>query len=208
MEGTNPVNKKLVAALSGGAALVLALTGCGGDDGDDSKKKVESWAEKVCNGAQPQLKKIKDANAAIQGAADEPDSLKLQRTDSVAFQQISDAYRALGTLVKDVGAPPVDGGDKSQTDAVKELNATSRAYADLKKTVDELDTKNKSKFAEGLNGIAEQLDKLSKSGDGALKRLQEGKVGEAMAKQQGCKRVNTGASAPSVTTNEPAGESS
>lgn len=200
MEGTNPVNKKLVAALSGGAALVLALTGCGGDD-DDGDKKVESWAEKVCDGVQPQLKKIQDANAAIQGAADEPDSKKLQQTDSRAFQQISDAYRALGRSVKDAGAPPVDDGEKTQTEAVKELNATSRAYDDLKTTVNELDAKNKSKFAEGLNGIAEELTKLSKNGDDALQRLQDGKLGEAMAKQKGCQSPSGGAPAPSLDTN-------
>ncbi|MFE6780272.1 small secreted protein [Streptomyces sp. NPDC057702] len=196
------MNKKLVAALSGGAALVLALTGCGGD-GDDGDKKVESWAEKVCGGVQPQLKKIQEANAAIQGAADEPDSKKLQQTDSQAFQQISDAYRALGQSVKDAGAPPVDDGEKAQTEAVKELNATSRAYEDLKTSVDKLDTKDKSKFADGLNGIAEKLNKLAQSGDDAFKQLQEGEVGEAMAKQKGCQRPSGGAPAPSMDVKKP-----
>ena len=37
MEGTNPVNKKLAAALSGGAVLVLALSGCSSDDGSNDK---------------------------------------------------------------------------------------------------------------------------------------------------------------------------
>ncbi|GAA4671183.1 hypothetical protein GCM10023324_24840 [Streptomyces youssoufiensis] len=206
MEGTNPVNKKLVAALSGGAALVLALTGCGGD-GDDGDKKVESWAEKVCGGMQPQLKKIRDANAAIQGGADEPDSKKLQQTDSQAFQQISDAYRALGKSVKDAGAPPVDDGEKAQTEALKDLNARSRAYEDLKTAVDKLDTKDKSKFAKGLNGIAEELNKLGKNSNDAFKRLQEGEVGEAMAKQKGCQRPSGGAPAPSMDANAPAGAS-
>ena len=44
MEGTNPVNKKLVAALSGGAALVLALTGCS----EDNSKKLNNWAKTFC----------------------------------------------------------------------------------------------------------------------------------------------------------------
>ena len=34
MEGTNPVNKKLAAALSGGAVLVVALSGCTSSGGD------------------------------------------------------------------------------------------------------------------------------------------------------------------------------
>lgn len=188
MEGTNPVNKKLVAALSGGAALVLALTGCGGGDED---KKVDDWAKSVCDEVQPQLKKIQGANTAIQGAADEQDSKKLQQTDSKAFQEISESYGALAKAVNKAGPPPVDNGDKTQQQAVKELNATSGAYTKLKTSVDKLDTSDKSKFAQGLKGVADELDKLSKSGDQALQKLQEGKVGSAMAKQPGCQKPKT-----------------
>ena len=63
MEGTKPVNKKLAAALSGGAVLVLALSGCSSDDGND---KLDSWAKQVCDAVKPQAQKIEDANAAIQ----------------------------------------------------------------------------------------------------------------------------------------------
>ncbi len=188
MEGTNPVNKKLVAALSGGAALVLALTGCGGGDGDE---KVNDWAKSVCDEVQPQLKKIQGANTAIQGAADEQDSKKLQQTDSVAFQEISESYGALAKAVKSAGAPPVDNGEETHKQAVKELNATSAAYTKLKTAVDKLDTSDKSKFAQGLKGVADDLDKLSTSGDQALRKLQEGKVGSAMAKQPGCQKPKT-----------------
>lgn len=192
MEGTNPVNKKLVAALSGGAALVLALTGCGGGDED---KKVNDWAKSVCDEVQPQLKKIQGANTAIQGAADEQDSKKLQQTDSAAFQEISESYGALAKAVNSAGAPPVDKGEETHKQAVKELNATSVAYTKLRTAVDKLDTSDKSKFAQGLKDIADDLDKLSKSGDQALRKLQEGKVGSAMAKQPGCQKPKTSAGA-------------
>ena len=62
MEGANPVNKKLAAALSGGSVLVLVLSGCG----DDSSDRLNSWAKQVCDAVQPQAKKIEAANAAIQ----------------------------------------------------------------------------------------------------------------------------------------------
>lgn len=65
MEGTNPVNKKLAAALSSGAVLVLALSGCGGSS-DDSDAKLDAWAKQVCLAVQPQAKKIEAANTAIQ----------------------------------------------------------------------------------------------------------------------------------------------
>ncbi|WP_209446286.1 small secreted protein [Streptomyces sp. MZ04] len=187
MEGTNPVNKKLAAALSGGAVLVLALSGCS----DDGNEQLDAWAKDVCDSVQPQSKKIADANAAIQKETSDNSSPEdVQKTDSKAFQDMSDAYKAMGTAVKDAGAPPVDGGQKKTDDAVKELNAISKSYGDLKKKVDELDTKNQADFADGLKSVAGELDKLSKSGNEALEKLQEGEVGKAMSKQESCKSAS------------------
>ncbi|MEU5699048.1 small secreted protein [Streptomyces aurantiacus] len=193
MEGTNPVNKKLAAALSGGAVLVLALSGCGSDDNSD---KLNSWAEQVCDAVQPQAKKISAANTAIQKqTSDNSTPADVQKTDSQAFQDMSDAYKAIGSAVNKAGAPDVDDGEKKQTDAVKELNTISASYGDLKKQVDGLDTKNQAKFADGLKGIATQLDKLSQSGNDALAKLEEGDVGKAMAKQESCKSASSSAPA-------------
>ncbi|PWI17093.1 small secreted protein [Streptomyces sp. Act143] len=193
MEGTNPVNKKLAAALSGGAVLVLALSGCSSDDNND---KLNSWAKQVCDAVQPQAKKIEAANAAIQKqTSDNSKPEDVQKTDSQAFQDMSDAYKAIGAAVTKAGAPDVDNGEKKQQDAVKELNSISASYASLKKQVDELDTKDQGKFADGLKDVATELDKLSTSGSDALKTLEEGDVGKAMAEQESCKSASTTPSA-------------
>ncbi|MFF3485174.1 small secreted protein [Streptomyces sp. NPDC002701] len=192
MEGTNPVNKKLAAALSGGAVLVLALSGCSSDDSGD---KLNSWAKQVCDAVQPQAKKIAAANTAIQKqTSDNSTPAEVQKTDSQAFQDMSDAYKAIGSAVNKAGAPDVEDGEKKKTDAVKELNTISASYGDLKKQVDDLDTKDQGKFADGLKGIATQLDKLSQSGNDALAKLEEGDVGKAMAKQESCKSASASAS--------------
>ncbi|WP_299530254.1 small secreted protein [uncultured Streptomyces sp.] len=187
------MNKKFAAALSGGAVLVLTLAGCS----DDSDDKVNDWAKEVCDQVQPQLQKIANANAAIQQqTADNSKPADVQKTDSAAFQQISQAYKALGTAVDKAGPPPVDNGETTQKEAVKELNASSAAYANLKTKVDELNTKDQSEFADGLKGIADELNKISTSGDEALNKLQSGEVGSAMAKQKGCQKP-TASTSPS-----------
>ncbi|MFI6857186.1 small secreted protein [Streptomyces sp. NPDC050416] len=184
MEGTKPVNKKLAAALSGGAVLVLALSGCGGDENE----KLDSWAKEVCDAVQPQAKKIESANASIQKeTSDNSKPEDVQKTDAKAFQDMSDAYKAIGAAVTKAGAPDVENGEKKQQDAVKELNTISTSYASLKKQVDGLDTKDQGKFADGLKDIATELDKLGKSGNDALRTLEEGEVGQAMARQDSCK---------------------
>ncbi|MEU1122397.1 small secreted protein [Streptomyces sp. NPDC005899] len=192
------MNKKLAAALSGGAVLVLTLSGCS----DDSDNKVNDWAKKVCDQVQPQLQKIANANAAIQQqTADNSKPADVQKTDAAAFQQISQAYKALGAAVDSAGPPPVDDGETTQREAVKELNASSVAYANLKTKVDALDTGDQAKFADGLKGVADELNKISTSGDQALKKLQSGEVGSAMAKQKGCQKPKPSAppaSAPSA----------
>ncbi|MET8677293.1 small secreted protein [Streptomyces sp. NPDC004647] len=185
------MNKKLMAALCGSAALGLALSGCG-DDGSD---EVDSYARKVCDQVQPQLKKITDANQSITSTAADGKPADIKKADSAAFQQISDAYAAMSDSVEKAGTPPVDNGEKIQTDAVKELDATSKAYADLKKAVDKLDTKDQGKFADGLKGVADELDAVNKVGDDAIKKLQSGEIGTAMSKQAGCKRPTTSPSA-------------
>ncbi len=193
LEGTDPVNKKLAAALSGGAVLVLTLSGCS----DDSDNKVNDWAKKVCDQVQPQLQKINNANASIlEKTGDNNTPADVQKADSVAFEEMSEAYKALGTAVDSAGPPPVDGGEATQKAAVKELNASSKAYADLKTQVDALDTKEQSKFADGLKSIADELNKISTGGDQALKKLQSGEVGAAMSKQEGCQR-QTASTGPS-----------
>ncbi|MET7639594.1 small secreted protein [Streptomyces sp. NPDC005438] len=183
------MNNKLATALAGGAVLALALTGCG----DDGNKELESWSKKVCDRVQPQVKKIEDANDSIdQASKGDTSSKDVKETDSKAFSDISDAYGSLSKAVDNAGAPPVDDGEKLQKDAVKELNALSTQYGDLKKRVDKLETKDQGKFAEGLKGIASELEKLGKSGDKSLSKLQSGEVGEAMGKQKGCQRAPGG----------------
>ncbi|MGW0790322.1 small secreted protein [Streptomyces sp. NPDC002911] len=201
------MNKKLAAALSGGAVLVLTLSGCS----DDSDNKVNDWAKKVCDQVQPQLQKIADANAAIQQqTGDDSKPADVQKTDSAAFQQISQAYKSLGTAVRSAGAPPVEGGDTTHKEAVKELNASSTAYVNLKTKVDALDPEDQAKFADGLKDIADELTKISTNGDQALKNLQSGEVGSAMAKQKGCQKPTASAppaSAPSAPTSKSASPS-
>ncbi|MFE0801827.1 small secreted protein [Streptomyces sp. NPDC058812] len=193
MEGTNPVNKKLAAALSGGAVLVLALTGCSSSDDND---KLDSWAKEVCDAVKPQATKIEAANAAIQKeTSDNSTPVEVQKTDAKAFQDMSDAYKAMGTAVQKAGAPDVEDGEKKQKDAVTELNGLSSSYASLRKQVEDLDTKDQAKFADGLKDIATELNKLSKSGNDALKTLEEGDVGQAMAKQESCKSASVTPSA-------------
>ncbi|MFI8192849.1 small secreted protein [Streptomyces sp. NPDC085946] len=188
MEGTNPVNKKLAAALSGGAVLVLALSGCGGDDDND---QLNSWAKQVCDAVQPQAKKIEAANAAIQKeTSDNSTPEEVQKTDAQAFKDMSDAYKAIGDAVRKAGAPDVENGEKKQKDAVEELDGISSSYGALQKQVDGLDTKDQAKFADGLKDIAAELDKLSKSGNDALRTLEEGEVGQAMAQQPSCKAAS------------------
>jgi hypothetical protein len=195
LEGTDPVNKKLAAVLSGGAVLVLALSGCG-DDGD----KVNDWAKTVCDQAKPQIQKRADAQQLIISTAADGKPADIQAADSKAFQDIADADRALAKAIEGAGAPPVDNGQKLQQDAVRELNATAVAYEGLKKQVDELDPSNQQKFADGLQGVADGLKKIEKMDQDALAKLQSGELGTAMAKQPGCQKATPSPKAGSTSS--------
>ncbi|WP_309500562.1 small secreted protein [Streptomyces shenzhenensis] len=192
------MNKKLAAALSGGAVLVVALSGCSSSKGTDPK--LIAWAKTVCDAVPAQDAKIKAANEAISTAVSDTTSspATIQKTDSKAFQDMSDAYKALASAISGAGAPPgVDEGAKRQQDVVTTLNSLSASYADLKKKVDALDTKDQAKFASGLQDIASQTTQLetqSKSGTAALNALEQGEVKDAIAEQASCKKVSTSTS--------------
>ncbi|AJF65878.1 hypothetical protein [Streptomyces vietnamensis] len=191
------MNKKLAAALSGGAVLVLALSGCSSDEGD----KVGDWAKTFCDQAKPQIQKRADAHQIIISTAADSKPAEIQAADSKAFQDIANADRALAKAVEAAGAPPVDNGQKVQQDAIKELNATALAYEGLKKQVDALDPTNQQKFADGLQGVADGLTKIEKMDQNALSKLEEGQLGQAMAKQPGCQKPT--ASVPPKTSASP-----
>ncbi|MFF8383845.1 small secreted protein [Streptomyces kanasensis] len=192
------MNKKLVAALSSGAVLVLVLSGCS-DDGDDDRGKVDAWAKTFCDQAKPQIQKRADAQQTIISTAADGKPADVQAADSKAFQDIADTDRALAKAVQDAGVPPVENGEKLQQDAVKELNSTAAAYEDLKKRVSALDPKDQQKFADGLQGVADGLKRIEKMDQDALAKLQSGELGQAMAKQPGCQKPKTSV-APTKTS--------
>ncbi|GGU78799.1 hypothetical protein GCM10010275_12000 [Streptomyces litmocidini] len=191
------MNKKLAAALSGGAVLVLALTGCSEDEGD----KVGDWAKTFCDQAKPQIQKRADAHQIIISTAADSKPAEIQAADSKAFQDIANADRALAKAVQAAGAPPVENGEKIKQDAIKELNDTAVAYEGLKKQVDALDPTNQQKFADGLQSVADGLTKIEKMDQNALSKLEDGELGQAMAKQPGCQKPT--ASVPPKTSASP-----
>lgn len=178
------MNKTLAATLAGAAVTLVVATGCGEDD----NAEVQKWAGSLCDRIQPELQKRDEANLAISEATTEKDPRKVQETDAKAFGEISDAYTAMSKAVNKVGAPPVDDGKNTHGGAVTELEQVAAAYADLQKQVEDLDVKDQAAFAEGLRELAGEADKISKSGDQALNKLQAGEVGEALAEQQGCQK--------------------
>ncbi|MDV5146631.1 small secreted protein [Streptomyces sp. SBC-4] len=187
------MNKKLAAALSGGAVLVLALSGC-----SDDEDKVGAWAKTFCDQAKPQIQKRANAHQIIISTAADSKPAEIQAADSKAFQDIADADRALAKAVEAAGVPPVENGEKVQQDAIKELNATAVAYEGLKKEVDALDPSNQQKFADGLQDVADGLTRIEKMDQAALAKLEEGELGQAMAKQPGCQKPT--ASVPPKTS--------
>ncbi len=190
-EGTHPVKvkKKLLAALSGSAVALLALSACGGDD---TAKKQDDWAKGVCDQAQVQLGKINTANASF-GQVDsggKPQDVK--SADSAAFQSISDAYTSLAGIFQKAGAAPGDDGATFQKNAVTVFTQQSTQYATLKKQVDGLDASDQTKFATGLGDVSTSLQQTAAKGQTSLDTLRKGDMGKALAQQAGCRGVSGG----------------
>ncbi|MFJ9818812.1 small secreted protein [Streptomyces sp. NPDC101151] len=198
------MNKKLAAALSSGAVLVVALSGCSSNKDSGPDPKLVAWAKTVCDAVPAQDAKIRAANASIAKIATDgnlpPKTAK--ETYSQAFQDMADGYKALAAAIKSAGAPPgVDDGAKRQQDAAKNLSGLATSYAGLQKKVDGLDTKDQGKFAKGLHEVADETKEIgtqSNSGTEALKRLEQGDVKAAIAEQPSCKVAASAAASPAA----------
>jgi putative intracellular protease/amidase len=188
-------NKKSTAALCGAAALLLALSACGGDS---TGKKQDDWAKGVCDQVGAQTKKINDANAQISKVDSGGKPADLKAADSTAFQSISDAYKSLASIFTKAGPAPGDDGAKFQQNAVSAFNNLSSQYAALKTKADALDTSSQTKFAQSLKGVSDALAKTVTGAETSLNTLREGDMGKALAKQPGCQATApSGSASPS-----------
>ncbi|MEU8437394.1 protein kinase [Streptomyces sp. NPDC029216] len=150
---------------------------------------VNAWAKRYCDQAQPHLRQINDASAALQRASGgNGKPADVQKTDSQAFQQLSEAYEGLGDALQNAGPPPVKDGAAIQQNAVHQFRGTASSYVDLKKKVDALDPDDQAKFAEGLDAVANQLQSVDNPSDGSVKKLYSGETGTALSAQPGCQK--------------------
>ncbi|MER5771161.1 small secreted protein [Streptomyces sp. NPDC001985] len=185
------MKKKLAVALSGGAVLVLALSGC---SGDEDTFTVDDWAKKYCDAAKPQIKKEADAEQLIRATASDGKPGDIQTADSKAFQDLSDVYKGYAAAFRSAGTTPAEGGEQLVKNAAAEYDANAASYLDLKKQVDELDVDDQQKFADGLQPVADGLAKIEQNKN-AREKLLASETGKAMLKQPGCKPVAQGAAA-------------
>ncbi|MFD1829143.1 MULTISPECIES: small secreted protein [Streptomyces] len=190
------MNKKLAAVLSGSAFLVLALSGCG----DEGNEKAEKWAGQYCDSLQKQNARIAGANQKLDRIAEGDSSPEqIKKTDTEAFGELADAFRDLSDGVRKAGAPPVEEGARLQKNAVSKLDAMSTEYADLQERAEKLDTGDQGKFAEGLQGITDEMEKLPAQVNAALDALrafgEEEALRDAISGQEGCRKQTESPSA-------------
>ncbi|WP_225850867.1 small secreted protein [Streptomyces sp. HPF1205] len=181
------VTTKLSAALCGGTALLLALSACGGDD---TGKKRDEWAKGVCDQATTQFTKISDASTALSKVPSNGAPATVKAADAQSFQTISAAYTSLAGIFNSAGPAPGSDGAAYQKNAVAAFTALSGQYADLKKQTDNLVTSDRQKFADGLGSVSTNLNTVVAQGQQRLKTLSQGDMGQALAKQPGCRRVS------------------
>lgn len=201
-EGTQPVklNHRHRAALSGAAVLLALAPLSSACSSDDTGKKLDTWAKGVCDQTAAQITKINNANVALTKVDSGGAPKDVQAADAAAFQQISDAYKALAGVFDAAGPAPGSDGEQFQQKAVTSFTGLSNQYASLKKQVDGLDTSDQAKFAAGLQGVSDSFTKAGTDGEQALSSLRQGDQGKALAQQPGCtSAAQSGSPSPATT---------
>ncbi|WP_129841579.1 small secreted protein [Streptomyces sp. RFCAC02] len=182
------MNTKLAAALACCAGLTLTLSGCG----DDSQEKLDAWAKDFCGRLVAPLEDLQSAgeeNAEYLDMEQDRSPEEVQELNSAYYGQLADAYDALADAVEGAGEPPVDDGTERSDAAVSALRDTAGTYREMKETVDGLDPSDTTAFVQGLFDAGEQSQQLGESSDQVLPELGTGDLGEAMGRQEDCRRV-------------------
>lgn len=204
MEGTGPVNDKVATALAGAALAALALTGCGGGD-DDKSEELDAWAKEICSSLKAPLDSATQALADTGVVKEDEKPSELRARLSEDMGTVSASFERLASAVDKAGVPPVKDGETLAADAAKDLRNTAKAYDDLQKKVDQLDTKDRADFADGLTDIGKEQEALTRQSTNGLSRLQSGDLGRAMTEQPGCKPGDAPPSAPASGGGSPSG---
>ncbi|MGA5702086.1 hypothetical protein [Peterkaempfera bronchialis] len=183
---------KLLALPAAGVLLALGATAC-----SDNTAQLESWAKAVCDAAK---NPISQANAALADTGrvkqgESPDQLRKRLSGDIAV--LGQANRQIAAAVDAAGAPKIDNGSGLQQQAVDELGRAAAGYQEVQKKVDALPTGDQAKFADGLKSVGDQVQQLAQLSSSAIAKVQTGDLGQAIAKQPGCKTAaGDSASAP------------
>ncbi|MGF1431105.1 small secreted protein [Kitasatospora sp. LaBMicrA B282] len=174
---------------------VLLATGAAACSSDDNSAALGNWAKQVCDGVRGPVAQSQDAmkDTGVVKAGEAP--ADLQKRLAADLGNLSTANQQIAAAINKAGAPKVDNGAGVQQDAVTELNQAAQGYQDVQKKVAALPTDDQAKFADGLKSIGDQVQQFSQLATGALAKVQTGDLGNAIAKQPGCKSQDTGTAA-------------
>ncbi|MEV6972036.1 small secreted protein [Kitasatospora sp. NPDC093806] len=195
------MNKRLLAVPVLGALLAFGAVGCG----DDNSKQLESWAANVCGAAKDPIAQAQTALADTAQVKTGEVPADLQKRLSADIGRLAKTNQDIAAAIDAAGAPKVDDGATLQKDTVAELNKAADGYLDVQKKVDALSTDDRSKFADGLRSVSDQVRQLASLSTQAQGKLQRGELGAAMAKQEGCKPGSAAAAQTSAPADGSAG---
>lgn len=184
---------KLLALPAAGALLAFGAVAC-----SDNSEQLNSWAGSVCSAAKGPIAQaaaaLADTGRVSEG--EDPDQLRKRLSGDIAV--LGQANRQIAAAVDKAGAPEVDHGADLQKQAVGELGEAAAGYQDVQHKVDSLATGDQAKFADGLKSVGDQVQQLAQLSSTAIARLQDGDLGQAIAKQPGCRTASTTPTAPTA----------
>jgi hypothetical protein len=182
-----------VLAVPAVLTIALTATACG----SDNTEALNTWAKKVCDPAKREIGSAQTALADTGRVQQGEKPGDLQARLSGDLGTLANASNGLADAIEEAGPPKTDegaGGEKIQKDAVRELRKSASGYSGVKKDVEGLDIDDQDKFAKGLRTAGTRVQKLAGNSASAMKKLQKGELGKAIARQPGCKRATPAAS--------------
>ena len=168
------------------AAAALAVSACGGDDGDD-KVSASDYANDVCTAFQ-------EFGEAVQSGQGELDSSLTANSspqegkDALAtfFDAAVDASDQLVQDIEDAGTPDVENGEEA-ADAMQQIaDEANSQFEDARQEVDQLPTDSPQSFARAARELRSDMQAATEDIGQGVREVDSPDLEEAFEEESAC----------------------
>lgn len=167
-----------------GAATVLLLGSCGGEDADTVP--VADYASSVCGALETWVTDIQDRAGKITEGIDPGDAKAGKKRLQEFMNETVNGTERLISKVEDAGVPDTDGGEEAAEQIQSDLGEVKTILEGAEEDIADLPTNDPKGFGTGAQEIASSLQQATGEASSTIGSANSEELTEAFEKSEDC----------------------